>query len=576
MKDYIRKYYVHICFAVCFLILLWRSFKGFCWTDESFYVSTADRFLRGGIPLVDEWYRTQLSSIVMVPFLAAYKMIAGYSGVILYFRILYLLLSAFVAIVWYRILSARYPKYAALSAAVIIMFYSHLGNATFSYYMLSEQFMLLFIILVYDHARAKKKGRLVAAGVFLALSVFCMPAFAALAVPAALLSIIILILASFRLLPAGMAEAADAMHLKEIVIYTCAGIAAPAIVFGIYLFSHIDISYLTDVLPTALVDNEHSNTIGYYIRKPHRCLMEVFGSWTFASYALITLSFVLQKFLKKHPVKEIVIILDTVLFAVMSYISYGHTGYIQVCFFLFFIPLFFISEKKDNALFYLSVIPSVAVAVIYCFVSSDFLYVMALGAALSAGAGICTVCTLASENRMPRLLSCALYVSVAATLFVTVLLRITNVYRDAPIQALTERIPSGVAKGLYTTPEHLDQYEQVYDVIEKHCTDPGKKVLFSKILPWGYIASQSGCGYPTTWRATAYNADQLDIYYKMDTTRAPDVIIVLDTPIASYDASGDVEDDHNPNLDEMSDYWKDYIRDRGLSPVKESCATVYK
>ncbi len=576
MKDCIRKYYVHICFAVSFLILLWRSFKGFCWTDESFYVSTADRFVRGAIPLVDEWYRTQLSSIVMVPFLAIYKMIAGYNGVILYFRILYLLLATAVAIVWYRIISARYPKYAALFTSVIIMFYAHLGNATFSYYMLSEQFMLLFIILVYDHARVKKRGRLAAAGVFLALSVMCMPAFAALAVPAALLCIIALILASLNILPKGVSEAVRAVHLKEIVIYTCAGMAVPAAAFGIYLFTHTDISYLTGVLPTALVDNEHTNTLGYYIRKPHRCLTEVFGSWTYVSYALIAVSFVFQKFLKKHPVKETVAVFDVILFAVMAYISYGHTGYIQVCFFLFFIPLFFISEKKDKALFYLSVIPSVAVAVIYCFVSSDFLYVMALGAALSTGAGICTVCNAAGDDRLPKLLPGALFAVCAATLFVTMLLRITNVYRDAPVRALTKRIPSGVAMGLYTTPEHHRQYEQVYDVIEKYCTDPDKKVLFSKILPWGYIASKGGCGYPTTWRATAYDADQLDIYYKMDTTRAPDVIIVLDTPIASYDASGDVEDDHNPNLDEMSGYWKDYIRDRGLEPVKESCATVYR
>ena len=68
MVKPVRKYSVYICFAVCFIILLWRARMGFCWTDECFYVSTADRFYRGSIPLVDEWYRTQLSSLIMLPF----------------------------------------------------------------------------------------------------------------------------------------------------------------------------------------------------------------------------------------------------------------------------------------------------------------------------------------------------------------------------------------------------------------------------------------------------------------------------------------------------------------------------
>lgn len=78
---------------------------GFCWTDESFYVSTADRFYRGSIPLVGEWFRTQMSSILMIPFYALFIAVAGTNaGVILYFRLLYLLLSTAVAVVYYIVL----------------------------------------------------------------------------------------------------------------------------------------------------------------------------------------------------------------------------------------------------------------------------------------------------------------------------------------------------------------------------------------------------------------------------------------------------------------------------------------
>ena len=160
-----------------------------------------------------------------------------------------------------------------------------------------------------------------------------------------------------------------------------------------------------------------------------------------------------------------------------------------------------------------------------------------------------------------------------------------NVYRDAPIPALTEKITSGVAKGLYTTPEHLQQYKEVYEVIDRYCANTDSyeiisgstngNVLFSKILPWGYISSAMDCGYPTTWRATAYNEEQLEYYYENNPDSVPDLIIVLDTQIGSYDAAGDTEDDHNPNLDEMSDYWKDYIAKSGFTNTRFKCATIY-
>ena len=105
--------------------------------------------------------------------------------------------------------------------------------------------------------------------------------------------------------------------------------------------------------------------------------------------------------------------------------------------------------------------------------------------------------------------------------------------------------------------------------------NPKGNVLFSKILPWGYTASGLSCGYPTTWRATAYSDQQLDLYYDINKNARPDVIIVLDSMYGSYDACGDVEDDHNPNLDEMSDYWKDYISSEGFTETRVKCGKIY-
>ena len=589
MVDSVKKYYAYVCFAACFIVLLWRAKMGFCWTDECFYVSTADRFYRGALPLVDEWYRTQLSSIIMVPFYAVYVAVVGSAaGVILYFRILYLILATAVSVVYYRVLSKDYPGYVALLSSLFVMAFAHLNVATFSYYMLSSVFLELSLIIIYDHKNTRKRYMLVLAGMLAALSVMCMPAFAAGYVIAVLAAALIGLATVFFNRHFEEKIPLDGKRLKDTILYTVIGTAIPALIFFVWLIAKTDIKYLFDTLPVALVDNEHSNTLGYYIRKPHRSLMEVFGLWTYPAYLLAAVTFVFQKPLAKRTLREIIVIADVVLFCIMSYISIGHTGYIQAVFFMFVIPLFFVSEKKNVRLFVLFVIPAAVVALTYCFTSSDFLYVMAIGFAIAAPAGVCIVSDLAGsfdKSALGKTFAGTLAALCIVCFAVTFTLRIKNVYRDAPLGQLTENIPNGVAKGLCTTGEHLGYYLDVCDMLDKYCGNErpfdiisGSKngnVLFSKILPWGYIVSKPACGYPTTWRATAYDPFQLDMYYGGDPMRIPDIIFVLDKQYGSYDAAGDVGDDHDPNLDEMSDYWKDYIKSNGLSEHREKGAKIY-
>ena len=140
--DRLKKKLPEISLVICFLFMFWRSLQGFCWTDECFYISTTDRFFRGAVPFVDEWFRTQMSSIILVPFYAVYVMAVGSNaGIILYFRLLYLLFSTAVAITFFRILKKEYPDTVAVIPALFIMCYAHLNNATFSYYMMSELFL---------------------------------------------------------------------------------------------------------------------------------------------------------------------------------------------------------------------------------------------------------------------------------------------------------------------------------------------------------------------------------------------------------------------------------------------------
>ena len=179
MMDRIKKNLAVISLFICFLFMLWRSFQGFCWTDESFYISTADRFFRGAVPLVDEWFRTQMSSLIMVPFYAVYVLITGSNvGIVLYFRLVYLLFSFITSYVFFRVLRKEYPDAVSVIPSLFIMCYAHLNNATLSYYMMSELFLGLSLILIYDYKNTRSHKELVISGVLLALSVLSMPLFA--------------------------------------------------------------------------------------------------------------------------------------------------------------------------------------------------------------------------------------------------------------------------------------------------------------------------------------------------------------------------------------------------------------
>ncbi|MCR5222307.1 MAG: hypothetical protein K6D90_05545, partial [Lachnospiraceae bacterium] len=114
MKAFLQKHYPLILLILSALILLIRAFYGFCWSDETFYYSIAYRFLQGDAPFFEEWYPTQLNSIFLMPFVALYRLIAGSNdGIILTFRILYVLVSFLIAWQLFRVMEKETTKWGA-------------------------------------------------------------------------------------------------------------------------------------------------------------------------------------------------------------------------------------------------------------------------------------------------------------------------------------------------------------------------------------------------------------------------------------------------------------------------------
>ena len=72
------------------IFLIWRCQFGFAQKDECFYLTIPYRICQGDKLMIHEWHETQLSGLLLVPFMKALLFVLnGTEGIILAFRILY-------------------------------------------------------------------------------------------------------------------------------------------------------------------------------------------------------------------------------------------------------------------------------------------------------------------------------------------------------------------------------------------------------------------------------------------------------------------------------------------------------
>lgn len=585
MKKIINKYYIYFIFAIYFLICLIRATKGFCWSDESFYFSMTDRFFKGDMPMRDEWWRAQMSSVFCLPFYSLYVLITGSNaGIILYFRVLYVISTLILSIVAYKIIGKHYPTSVSLVIATLIMFYSHLNIATFSYYMLSVISVLLTLLMIYDYYDTNSKVELIIAGFSFAISVLSLPTLVIVYFIIMALVGLAIVVSLLSFVPLKIKSSIKNMRLPQVSLYTIIGIAIPAIIVVVYLLINMSISDLIKSIPFVLSDKEHSYTIMSAAKKFFTAVRDVYGKYTYICAILAIIALCAQKWIKNTIASDAIVIADILIYIVLAIKSYSHTGYIQSVLVLTLIPLFFLSNKKNHRLFWLFAVGGATLAMTYSVSSNGQLYILAIGHFIMAIACICASYDYFSSkdeiNKVQKVSALFVSLMILYACCVTFSLRMVNVYRDAPVNKLNGKITVGPAKGLYTTEEHLTYYNTVCDTIDKHCTsatnNSSDKIMFSKICPWGYMYTDLKCAMPTTWRTNSYLDEQFMDYYNYGMHSMPDIILVLDEEYGSYDACGDVEDDHNPNLDEMSEYWLSYIKDNNMVATPVDCGVLYK
>lgn len=225
---------------VC-LLLIFHSRYSFCQSDESFYIALIDRVWKGGRLFVDEWHPTQFYVPIMLPLYSLYRIIhPDGEGVILFFRITYILISFLSSLFLYRKCYKNYPAAISLIVSLIPLLYSRANIQGISYYNLCLQFSLLGFLLFFSE---RSKIQWFVSGVFFFLAELCNPF---------LFFVIftVLILATILL-----------ANIRKKAIYCIFAQFSSAVIYLVWLAIKYDLMNILIQLPHLLEDNEHQQTI---------------------------------------------------------------------------------------------------------------------------------------------------------------------------------------------------------------------------------------------------------------------------------------------------------------------------
>ena len=527
---------------VC-LILIFHARYSFCQSDESFYIALIDRVWKGGRLYVDEWHPTQFYAPIMLPLYSLYRVIyPDGKGVILFFRIIYILISFLSSLFLYRKCYKNYPATISLIVSLIPLLYSRANIQGLSYYNLCLQFSLLGFLFLFSK---NSKIQWFASGVLFFLAELCNP---------------YLFFAIFTVLILAAIFLAD---IRKKAVCCIIAQFSSASLYLVWLAIRFDLMSVLSHFHHLLEDNEHQQTIinrlmlVFYQHKHYSPLLAVL---LVILGVIILLRSKKMKSVKLLEVIYFVLILIVIIRSIL--LSYNHICYIEsltvtLLAFPFIIKRTNICDIEMGLYLYVC---GIILALSFFFASNTGLDAMTTGFSLSSAGSLLIIHDhfKNTENfKTGKLLILMFSLLLIGTFSAH---RVLGIYRDAPLWNLTERIEIGPASGLYTTAEHKYQYESIVkSLISVQQKYPIESVLYSKELPWAYIVTDWRCASYTIYKAPI-NDERLEQYYLSHSK--PTIVCIFTDNTGGYESAPfnnhKSSDSPNTNVLECS-FYEDYI-----------------
>ena len=530
--------------ALLAAVLAVRALCGFCWSDESFYLTFAQRLWNGQRLILDEWHPVQFYSVIFYPVLTLYRAIRGTEGIYLFARFLYLLLALGVSELVLFTFSKEEKVFPSFLCAASVLAYSRGNIWGLSYYNL---FLLLVLTALCLAVRGRKTRVLNAlSGVCLGFAVLCVPYFAIFVVPTFL----------YRLWK---------KDSRGQTFWMTLGIVLSAAYF-LLLFLPKDLGAVVSSLKTILSDPEHSSGPAANFVAAVEDVRLIYLRDILLAVFCAALLWAVRKWLPGKAWAEVPALVLLCLGTLYSFwrCRKGETGFAAYSFCVYALALFRWEDSQPLDLLLRRV--GAAMAAAMAMSSNTEAIGFTVGLCVYAMGLILPLSRAEKGKQTVGLVLACLMVGI------TFYSRVTTVFRDGPLDTLTETMESGPAAGIRTTKESKEQYDQVLTMLEDLEGEygTGNPVFFTKLLPWGYLACDFPCGAPTAWR-TELNSPRLEPYYESHPDSVPAIVVVLN-PEIGRNPDPDLA---APNENALEGWLWDYMQAHSYTEIKYPCARVY-
>lgn len=533
--------------AVLFAVFAARALFSMPLDDELCYLAALKRYLQGDRFLLDDWHPpTQLSTW---PIFQLVRWIPGFQINVLQARIVYLCVHFASGMVIWRLLKDR--------KGILWMVFVYLCFTPYNITALSYNTMAIavfFILIAFCLSRRQWRRRdYVLCGFLLCLSMFSNPYL-------------------FLVYPVYLAVCVVRRCRKreQEGLFSCAGIVwvtcGALILGGAFLISLIGKGSFDEYLYNVRMILNDAERKANPLVKLLKSQWQIFRVYWRCSVVLIcayAVTILKRKTLDEKWRKYLFGI--SVIFTVYAVLRFAFI-YGSVANNLMMVPLFYLGveiflltvcgntdcARREEAGQQISAPESEAVSSIksefaalafgYLFAVCNFLgtntEILSMSAMFVIPSGItvlmlCEYRGLISGEKTPHVQSILSYGAVAVFAFCVLWLRLFFTWFDAPLWELDTKMLQGPCRGIYTTAETADEYQELLSAIDLCGITSRDKVLFLPIsaLPLVYSEGEIAVPYVTRF---AVDSSELIEYYESHSDKIPTKIIITDCENGGY------------------------------------------
>lgn len=511
-------------------LLLWRCFYSVNTTDEAYYIGTVYRLWTGDGMLCDEWNPTQqMCSFWLYPFYVLFRLILGSNeGMILAFRLLYVVFQLVISLYLYK----RLKEYGAVSSFAVFFY---LCSTAFNINSLSYNTMansaLAALLVTLATLRRDKKQDVIFAGLFASIVV--------MANPYAVFAYVLYGIASscaslgFRKKEKQMPEALRFETFLKMSL--TAGVVL--IAFLLFTFRNTSLDRILRNLPYIIGDQEHVQRWGVKFSDYFRYFKEHY-LWCVLIPAAAALAALADKKRTQHGV----IYVGLSLLSIVPYMVYHGliSDYVPVNLVTFPISMlgltaYITSKEKLRRVFYTWYLPALVYPIIVQITSNTGILAVS-SAFMTAGAASMLLSAHWAKEQEKIIKKLLIYGVLLLQLLFMLYLRMTYVWADDEMALLDTKVRRGAAKGIYTTAEREQYYDELYDDLDLIEMKDEDDLLVIGAAPLLYLYADHKVASYSTWQVYA-DETRLYRYYEVESGRFPSVVYCVEADESIFDSA---------------------------------------